>query len=302
MLSEIRKCSFFIKNISLPPFNFSVAELSTEEKNNLLLRAKISRKLRFLELFFKTKFNLPVEFDANDIRQIEILFRGIIEGEFSIPNDGSITVFNYNPSKKDLQNTSVSQKRAFTFELNDDLLVLGKFFSIGKMTAKVEKGSIANPNIFKNYVKGEAIPSVRLNNFDYQEYYSFEKYSNSARLLKNKQKFEQFKNDLRKEESEFLVDLLDETLAQEIPSKIAVEIVEGLLQYYDFPDRFSVLEPKLEENQWRVPIGLTYPNQKPIWLTDAFVNVRTGRVEMKISFGELVKKGKKKAKEVFSIA
>jgi len=30
--------------------------------------------------------------------------------------------------------------------------------------------------------------------------------------------------------------------------------------------------------------------------------MRTGKVEMKISFDELLKKGKKKAKEVFSIA
>ncbi|CAN5464913.1 hypothetical protein BH20ACI1_BH20ACI1_07940 [soil metagenome] len=88
----------------------------------------------------------------------------------------------------------------------------------------------------------------------------------------------------------------------QISDKSAVEAIEKLLQDKDFPDRFSVLLPKLQENKWKVPIALTYPKQEPILLTDAFVDVRTGKVEMKISFDELLKKGKKKAKEVFSIA
>ena len=267
----------------------------------MLHRAKLSRKMRFLELFFKTTFNLPDEFDADDIRQIEILFRGITEGEFSISDDGSLTVFNYEPSIEDLQNTSVSQKKEFSFEFTEDLLVLGKYFPTGKMTAKIKKGAFANPNIFKKYEKGEVIPNLRLINFDYQIHHRFEKYSSPERLLKNKQRFEQFRNDLRKEEPDFLVSLLEETLARDITEELAIEIVEGLLQYHDFPDRFSVLKPILENNQWRIPIALTYPKQEPIWLEDAFVDVRTGKVEMKISFDELLKKGRKKSKEAFSV-
>ncbi len=106
---------------------------------------------------------------------------------------------------------------------------------------------------------------------------------------------------MQNEEPNFLVSLLDESLA-EIDDKSAIETLEALLQYYDFPDRFSVLKPKLQKNQWKVPIALTYPKQEPILLADAFVDMRTGKVEMEISFDELLKKGKKKAKEVFSIA
>ncbi len=170
------------------------------------------------------------------------------------------------------------------------------------MNFRAERAAIANPRILENYEKNAVIPSLRLSVYDYQIHHRFEKYVDSQRLLKNKQKLEQFKNDLRKKESEFLVKLLDEPLSQEMTDKIVIEIIEGLLQYYDFPDRFSVLKPKLEENYWRVPIALTYPKHEPIWLADAFVDARTGKVEMKISFNELLKKGKKKAKEVFSIA
>lgn len=85
-------------------------------------------------------------------------------------------------------------------------------------------------------------------------------------------------------------------------SKPRIADIELTLQYNDFPDCFSVLKPELEENYWKVPIALTYPKYQPIFLTDAFVNVRTGKVEMKISFDELLEKGKRKAEEVFSIA
>ncbi len=93
---------------------------------------------------------------------------------------------------------------------------------------------------------------------------------------------------------------VDAAIGVEFIDDEVLEILEALLQHYDFPDRFSVLKPKLEENRWRVPIALTYPKHEPICLEDALVDVKTGKVEMKISFDELLKKGKKKAKEFFS--
>ncbi|MCA1622881.1 MAG: hypothetical protein LC768_00880 [Acidobacteria bacterium] len=301
LTSEVKKCSLHIKDADIPPFNFSFAEISSEVKKQVIHQAKLFRKLGFIEFLFKIKFDVPKEISPNDVRQIEILFRGLTEGEFSAPLGDSITVFNYKLNKSDLQNHLTSQKREFSFEFNEDLLVLGKFFPIGKMSFKMEKASIANPGVVQKFKENETIPSLRLNIFDYQVSHRFEKYSDAERLSKNKQKLDQYKNTLRKDEPSFLINLFDEPLA-EIDDKSAIGIVEGLLQYYGFPDRFSVLKPKLEKNRWRVPIALTYPKYEPIWLEDAFVDVRTGKVKMKISFNELLKKGKKKAKEVFSIA
>ncbi|MGI8640688.1 MAG: hypothetical protein ACR2MG_12185 [Pyrinomonadaceae bacterium] len=267
----------------------------------MLYRAKLFRKLRFLEEVFKTTFIVPECITANDAKQVEVLFRGLIEGEFTIPIDKSITVFNYEVKKSDLQNKSLPEKKSFTTEFNEDLLVLGKFFPIGKMIFSLDRASVANPRIVRNVKVGDVIPSLRLNVFDSQVRHRFEKYSQPERLLKNKQRLERFKNALHNEESDFLVSLVDEPLA-EITATLAVEIVEGLLQYNDFPDRFSVMKPELVKNRWKVPIALTYPKLEPILLADAFVDVKTGKVKMKISFDELLKRGKKKAKEVFSIA
>jgi len=301
LISKFHKCSLSFVGVDAPPLNFNFPDLPVASEKQALFSAKLYRKLRFLEKNFNTKFNLPKEISAQETAQIEILFRAVTEGEFFNPTGSSITVFNYKIGEEDLQNISIAQRREFSFEFDEDLLVLGRFFPIGKMRFKLEKASIANPRVLRNHVEEDVLPTLRLNVFDHQVHHYFEKYSNSERLLKNRRRLEQFKNALRKEEPDFLVNLLDEPLA-EINDKSAIEIVEGLLQYYDFPDRFSILEPSLKKNQWRVPIALTYPKYEPIWLADAFVDVRTGKVEMKNSFDELLKKGKKKAKEVFSIA
>ncbi len=301
LLAELRKVSLNIKTIGLP-LDFSFSELGTEVKSYMLFRAKLARKLKFIEDFFNTKFYLPEEFESEEIRKLEILYRGITEGEFSMPFDSSITVYNYKLTEADLFKNSTTQRKEFSFEFNEDFLFLGKSFPVGKMIFKIKKGSIANPRVLKNFSEGEVISKLNFNVFDYQAYHKFVKYSDSKRLIRNRQKLDRFKANLRKEEPDFLVNLIDDYLSKEIDNQVAIEIVEGLLQYYDFPDRYSVLSPELKKHCWKVPIALTYPDHKPIILTDAFVNVKTGKVEMEMSFDELLKKGKKKAKEVFAIA
>jgi len=300
--AEAKKCSLNFTDIDFMSLNFSFAEIPSEEKKRMLYRAKLFRKLGFIEkVFEKTKFNIPENISPAEAQQIEILFRGLTEGEFTNPSYGPLTTFKYKVSKQDLQENFLFSKREFSLEFNENFFILGRFFEVGKVVVKLEKASVANPRKIRDVKENEIIDELRLNVFDSQIRYIFEKYNTAERLSKNKQKLERFRNLLQSEEPNFLVSLLDESLA-EINDKSAIETLEALLQYYDFPDRFSVLKPELEKNRWKVPIALTYPKQEPILLTDAFVDVRTGKVEMKISFDELLKKGKRKAKEVFSIA
>lgn len=300
--ADQKKCSLNFRDIDFSPLNFGFPNTSFEEKKKLLYRAKLFRKLGFIErVFEKTKFVVPENISPGEAHQVEILFKGLTEGEFALPSDSLVTIYNYKVSKNDLQNNNLFSKREFSLESNENFFLLGRFFEIGKILVKVEKASIANPRKLKAVKENIIIDELRLNVFDSQIRYIFEKYDNSERLLKNKRKLEHFRNVLKTEEPNFLTTLLDETLA-EIDDKSAIETLQALLQYYDFPDRFSVLKPELEKNRWRVPIALTYPKQEPISLADAYVDIKTGKVEMKISFDELLKRGKKKAKEVFSIA
>jgi hypothetical protein len=300
--SDAKKCSLHFKDIDFAPFNFTFSDITSDENKRMLYRAKLFRKLGFIErVFEKTKLNVPENITPDEAQQIEILFRGLTEGDFTSPSDSFVTIYKYKVSKQDVQNSFLFSKREFSLESNENFFLLGRFFELGKIIVKIEKASVANPRKIRDVKENEIIDELKLNVFDSQIRYIFEKYNRTEKLSKNKQKLERFKAILRNEEPDFLMSLLDESLT-EIDDKSAVKTLEALLQYYDFPDRFSVLKPILEENQWRVPIGLTYPNQKTIWLTDAFVNIRTKKVELKISFDELLKKGKRKAKEVFSIA
>lgn len=220
---------------------------------------------------------------------------------FENPTENFVTIYNYKVNRKDLADNFLFSKREFSIEFNEKFFILGRFFDIGKVTIRLKKASVANPRKLRSVKQNEIIDELKLNVFNCQIHYTFDKYTNLERLLKNRQKLKQYTNLLLSEEHNSLTSLLIEPLA-EIDSKGAAEVLESLLQYYDFPDRFSVLTPAFEKTRWRVPIALTYPKQEPIWLADAFVDTKTGKVEMKISFEDLLKKGKKKAKEAFSIA
>lgn len=265
-------------------------------------RAKLFRKLSFIEKFFNTKFYLPNLISEDEVRILEIVYRGLTEGEFLIAVGDFIKIPNFQLEADTLRKPPFSKYGRFSYKIeSEEIALFGKYLSVGKISVDIEKSGIANPRDIRNLKDGDIVPQMKLSVFDYQIKHRFEKYTSSEKLLRNKQKLEKFKKELKNEESDILVDLINEPLT-EIVEGSAVEIVEGLLQFYDFPDRFSVLKPKLEKNQWRIPIALTYPRQKPILLTDALVDVRTGKVEMKISFDELLKQGKKKAREIFSIA
>lgn len=295
------------KSIVLLDRNEIPLEITTEQgfrinSKQMEYRAKLFRKLSFIEKFFNTKFYLPNLISEDEVRILEVVYRGLTEGEFLIAVGDFIKIPNFQIDTGTLRKPPFSKYGRFSYKIeSEEIALFGKYLSVGKISVDIEKSGIANPQVIHNLKDGDIVPQIKLSVFDFQIKHRFEKYTNNEKLLRNKQKLERFKKELKNEESDILVNLIDEPLT-EILGGSAVEIVEGILQFYDFPDRFSVLNPKLEENQWRVPIALTYRQQKPIWLEDAFVDVKTGKVEMKISFDKLLKKGKKKAKEVFSIA
>lgn len=300
-IANSKNCFLHFSDIDFTPFKFSFIEAKFEIKP-MLYRANLFRKLGFIEnVFERTKFYVADTITSHEVQQTEILFRGLTEGEFVNPSDSFVTIYNYRVKKEDLENNFLFAKREFSVEFSENFFLLGRFFDVGKIIVKVEKASVVNSRKISNVKENEIISELKLNVFDSQIHYIFEKYTDSERLSKNRLKLQRFRNTLEDKEPKFLSSLLDDPLS-EINDKSATETLEALLQYYDFPDRFSVLKPELQNNRWKVPIALTYPKHEPLLLTNAFVDVKTGKVEMKISFDELLKKGKKKAKEAFSIA
>lgn len=296
----IREAKSIVLSLNNKPLEINVEQGFKTSLETVKYQAKFLRKLSFLESFFNTKFHLPNLISKDDIRILEVIYFGLTKGEFSVPMGDFVTVPNFPIEKDTLTKSPFSQQGEFKYTIDsEEIPLFGKYLSVGKITISVRKASVANPRIIRNVRVGEVVPNLKLNIFDFQVHHCFERYANSEKLLRNNQKLQQFKNSLSKRESEFLVNLLDEPLS-EIDNKSAHKIVTGWLQFYDFPDRYSVGEPILEGENWRIPILLTYPKEKSIWLEDAFVNSKTGVLEIKSSVEKLRNKGKKKAREVVS--
>ncbi len=155
--AEAKKCSLNFTDIDFMSLNFSFAEIPSEEKKRMLYRAKLFRKLGFIEkVFEKTKFNVPENISSAEAQQIEILFKGLTEGEFTNPSD-FVTIYNYKVSKEDLQENFLFSKREFSVEFNEKFFILGRFFEVGKVVVKVEKASVANPRKIRNVKENEII-------------------------------------------------------------------------------------------------------------------------------------------------
>ena len=264
-------------------------------------RAKIFRKLKFIEEFFNTRFFIPSGITPDEVRVIETVYRGITEGHFSISAGNFITIPNYSFQESFLKKPPFSHNGTFihTFE-SEEVGLFGKRLSAGHISIRIEKAGIANQRAIRGLQNGD-IFDLKLIVFDQQIQHFFLKYDTKEKLSRNLQKLRVFKESLREKEPDSLVSLLDEPLAK-INSESALQKVLGWLQFHDFPDRYSAKDPILEETQWRVPVWLTYPNGKGVWLEDVLIGLRTGVIDSPISVEELRKKGKAKAKEVLSIA
>src|SRR5216684_6764078 len=72
--------------------SFSCQPLTGEQASSILYRAKLARKLRFIERTFNLTETLPEDITPHHVQYIEAIFRGLTEGEFTTRGTG-ITVF-----------------------------------------------------------------------------------------------------------------------------------------------------------------------------------------------------------------
>lgn len=275
----------------------SVGKLFPEETEDLLYKAKLFRKLRFIEELFRTRFTLPSIYTPKDVETIEIVFRGITEGEFTSRVD-DIT-FNYTPSEDDLNKPPITKPGPISTTFSDpDLVIFGKKILVGPVMIHLERAGLTNPEVISSLRKGEQ-QSINLSLivFDLQIKYRFDKYA-SRPQQSLRRKLEQFKMKLLNEEPVELVEMLTDNLIMDVTAERAHQIVTGWLQFYGFPDRYCAQEPKLEGDSWRVPIWITYSHGRGGRVDDAFVHLKTGVITVPVSVEELRELGKSVALEV----
>ena len=277
--------------------DMSVGELTESEYGQMLLYAKVSRKLRFLEEFFGTQFECPDQFTTVDLAQLETLFRGVTEGEFSTRAGEKIV--QHSPSVGDLSRPAFSGPGGPLSCTFAEQQLLGQRIETGPITMQIERAVLANRRDLSRIGKTQEHSTTRLRFvvLDSQVKYRFENYAGGS-LAENQRKLDEFKSKLLQQEPQVLVQLLTEPLISDVSSARAIQIVNGWLQYCDFPDRYSPQEPVLEGDEWRVPVWITYPTVRGAKVEDVFVNVKTGVIRAPLTPAEMLDLGKSVASKI----
>jgi hypothetical protein len=259
--------------------SFGFQPFSKEQASANLNRAKIARKLKFIENVFRLRLTLPENITPSHVQYIESIFRGITEGEFLTRGNG-ITIFlkgyDVDVSKPPFSECGPFQ---YFFGTEQALLYPQAVLDVGPYYVKLKRALIANQRNIHPLREGKDL-WVRFEVLDGQITYHYERYTRPDTHKRIRQKLEDFHTQLLKEESEGLADTLLQPLILDLPAVEAVKIGSGWLEYHNFPDRFSPQEPILDETRgcWRLPIYIVYASGEGAPVGELLIDLRTGSI------------------------
>jgi hypothetical protein len=265
----------------------------------LLQLARLSRKLKFIEGVFNTRFTVPDIVSSDDMSNAEIVFRGITEGEFTIRGEQYIFQ-EVSPTDIDLAKPPFDGAGEFTYDIGRTVKLLGRELDVGPVTVNLQRAELASPRVVDHIRKGSVEPvEVRFEVLDNQIAYRFEDYV--AQPGKDRrQGLSQFKEALACEEPEEIVGLIDESLQGDVSSREALHIAVGWQQYHNLPDRYCPQEPALDDAaaQWRVPIYLVYSNGEGGPVGEVVIDEKTGIIVSHTPIDVLRSKGLALAEQI----
>jgi hypothetical protein len=254
-------------------------------------KAKIFRKLKYIEECFGLRFSIPKTISGHEVQQIETIFRGITEGEFR--GRANAMSFKLLPSMIHLSKPPFSGVGEFSYEVEAPVELFGQNIPVGRFTVHLEKSELANPRVVEHIRKGSRAPiEVRFEVLDNQVVYRFEDYVRQPRRHR-RQLLDQFKLELALEEPRQLVDLVDEPIQDDVSSREATQIAVGWTFYSHLPDRYCPQEPEIDDTtgHWRVPIWLVYASGKGGPVGEVIIDKKTGEIVRHTPINKLRRKG-----------
>jgi hypothetical protein len=266
----------------------------------VLQLARVSRKLKFIEGVFNTRFTVPDIMSSDEMNTAEIVFLGITEGEFRIRGEQYIFP---KVSHTDIELTKPPFDGAgeFTYDIGRRTFrLLGRELDVGPVTVHLDRAELASPRVIDHIRKGSAEPvAVRFEVLDNQITYRFEDYVTQSDKDRC-QELRRFKEALACEEPVEIVGLIDESLQGDVTSEEALRIAVGWQQYYNLPDRYCPQEPALDDAaaQWRVPIYLVYSNGEGGPVGEVVIDEKTGIIVSHTPIDELRSKGLALAEQI----
>lgn len=300
IMTCLYKAGRFSLNVSAGRlFGISIDPPFETELHELLNFAKLYRKLKYIENTFNVEFPLPERISAEAVSQIDIVFRGITEGEFATRRS-EITFPSMSPSEIDLSGPPFEHVGAFSRSVGEEVMIFDQTLLIGPVTVQLNKAELANPTVIDQVRTGLTDPiDVRFEVLDNQVVYRFESYA--ARPQRERTELlAQFKFELAQEEPQELVDLIDEPLQGNVSSRAASQIAVGWTQYNDLPDRYCPQVPDLDAatGQWHVPIYLVYSNGEGGPVGEVVIDEKTGVIVSHTPVDELRSKGRALAEQI----
>jgi hypothetical protein len=290
-LTEAGRGLLYVQEISEEPLSFDANPLSELKKRMLLYRAKTLRKLQYIQDVFNVRFMLPDLISSEEANQIEIVFRGITEGEFSTRSMDA--TFLIDSQDINLDNPPFSGIGQFDAGIGNKIELFGQQLSVGPMSVHLERAELANPRVVDQVLKGsDKSIAVRFEVLDNQMRFRFENYAQIPKedLVK---RLEDYKQQLLFDEPRELADSVTSFLANDVSSFEASQIAVGWQFYNGLPDRFCPQEPELDEaaGQWHVPIWLVYTGGEGGLVGALIIDKKTGAIISHTPIEEILSKG-----------
>lgn len=283
------------RTCSLNPLglNFDFEPLKDLDMAQLTHRAKLFRKLGFIEQKFG-RLSIPEIITPKEVNLIDLIFRGITEGEFS-RRDQEITLL-ISPLASDLTKPPFYGFGAFPQPpevwhfVDNHADLFGRTLEIGPVLVKLEYAELASP--LPSKLDNHDPTPVRFDLPDHQYYCRFENYACKSKQ-ELQRRLDQFRYELASEEPEELANLLLAPLIRDVSSDEAIQIAVGWLYYHRVPDRFCPQDPQLDTaaSIWRIPIFLVFADHNRGPVGQLIIDVKSGKIIEHTPLDEITEAG-----------
>jgi hypothetical protein len=262
------------------PLILKLDELSTESRGTLIALSKIVRKLKYVEEVFRVRFSLADVITAQQALTVEMIFRGVTEGEF-VMRVNEITIPGFRPEPPpDLNKPPFEGPGRFSYIANSPFELFGQQLPLGPVIIVLEKCEVANPRTLDLVRERWDRPvDLRFILYDHQVSYRFEDFTDLGQEHLTRM-FQSFEQDLASNEVPELARLASEPLTGPVTSREAVSIATAWQIYNGFPDRYCPQDPVIDDSRgcWRVPIDLVYATGDGGPVGELFIDRVTGEI------------------------
>ena len=286
--------SFSIASPKVGSFLFHLVPYSEAKIALLLHSAKMARKLKYIEYVFNKKLPCPQKVDPIDVGVVDIIYRGLTEGEFITRNSS----FALKISSQAINWSAPPFHEPGALKLGQDqrgvIDLFGHQLLVGPISIRFEKAVYSGPRNYPPSIKKtEEMIDARFDILDHQEYVRFDKYADKGKK-KLCERLAQFKYQYLRDDPKELLELMDAPLIRDVNAEEANLIAVGWLQYNRLPDRYCPQEPILDELNkiWRVPIYLVYASGEGGEVGELQIDIKTGKVISHTPVDTIKAKGK----------